>query len=728
MHLANNVACKCSFLRKAAVLLALGTSLPAMAASALMPAPQKVELAPDGATLAVTSPLDAQWTGCGPVEKTDAAAARFQADIVRQTGLRLKADTPIPLRISCLSAEAGADKGEAYRLHVRADGISIEAEGPTGALRALSTLRQLAGLSPNGIRIPLQTIEDKPRFAWRGVMLDPARNFISVETLQRQIDAMERVKLNTLHLHLSDDQGFRVESRLYPKLNAGGPFYTQAQIRELVAYADARGVRIVPEFDVPGHSQAMVEAYPEIGVIKQSAIPGLKASALNPASPATWRFVRGLFAEMAALFPDPYFHAGGDEVSAGIWQDAPGMAAWMKREGLADQHAVESRFAREMARILKARGKKMIGWEEVAAAGVGPDVVVQAWQTSNAMASATAGGHPTLMSAGYYLNLLLPAEYHYALDPAQTSGAGLAPDHAAFLRKLSPILAKMITDALVDQPKPPLTAEQEAKLRGGEMALWGEIATDELIDHHLWPRAAAVAERFWSDRSIRDTDDMYARLAIVSAQLSASGLHNVSGRMRMIERLAPNDPQALATLLEVAGPVRNMAHDHRIRAVLAGKTILQSLNAPADAAPVDSLAARGFAAEAKRFVAGERALAPQLAAQLAIWQANDARFQAVAKGNPLLEAALPTSAQLAALASIGQEAVAALAGSKPMAANRVSEGRALLEALRKQEAASLRPFDPFLAAQPPADLILKIGPGLQTLLEAAVRPGSGAGG
>lgn len=704
-------------------MLALGVSMPALAASALMPVPQSVTVSPGDEKLRVSGPFEVQWKGCGPTDRLDAAARRFQMDVGLQTGLRWNADTSVLLGISCQTKDSAADSGEAYRLNVRADGVTIDADSPTGVLRALATLRQLVGLSPAGIGIPLQSIDDRPRFAWRGIVLDPARNFLSIETLKRQVDAMERVKLNTLHLHLSDDQGFRVESRRYPRLNAGGPFYTQAEIRDLIAYADARGVRIIPEFDLPGHTRSMVEAYPDVGVVAQTAIPGLRSAALNPASPATWKFLEGLFAEMATLFPDPHFHAGGDEVSAGIWKDAPGMTKWMAREGLADQHAVESWFARRVGRILKTNGKTMIGWEEMARAGVNRDVVVQAWQTSSAMADATAGGHPTLMSAGYYLNLLMPAEYHYALDPAQTSGAGLAPGHAAMLRKLSPILAAMVTDAQVDTPRAALTAAQEARLQGGEMALWGEIATDELVDHHLWPRAAAVAERFWSDRSVRDTDDMYARLAVVSAQLSASGLRNESGRWRMIERLAPADPEALATLLEAAGPVRNMAHDHRIRAMLAGKTILQSLNAPADAAPVDSLAARRFTAEAKRLAAGDRSLAPRLTASLAIWRANDARFQAVARGNPLLEPALPTSAQLAALASVGLDAVAALEAGKPLGPARVAEARALLETLRKQEAASWRPFDSFLFPQPPADLILKIGPGVEALLEAAAKAG-----
>ncbi|MGN5374450.1 beta-N-acetylhexosaminidase [Sphingomonas hankookensis] len=606
----------------------LGLLLPTAALAgpvALMPQPRSVAPGVGGA-LSVAGPFAVRWTDCGGTPTLDRAAARLRDDVQRQTGLVLDPARAVPVRVTCRSTGAAADAGEGYRLTVATDGIAIDADGPTGGLRALATLRQLVGLSPAGIAIPLQTIEDGPRFSWRGVMIDTVRHFVTPATIRRQIDAMERVKLNTLHLHLSDDQGFRVESRRYPRLNAAGPFFTQAEIRDLVSYAADRGVRIVPEFDVPGHTTAIVKAYPEVGVVAKAKSFGQPQVALNPAAPATYRFLERLFGEMAPLFPDPHFHVGGDEVGAQVWDDAADVKALMAREKLADRKAVEGYFARRVAGIVRGLGKTMIGWEEVAAAGVPQDVVVQAWQTSNAMAAATAAGHRTIASAGYYLNLLRPADSMYAIDPAATAAAGLAPDYAAALKKTNPLLAGFITDALVDFPHAPLTAAQEKLLIGGEAPLWGEIASDELVDHHMWPRAAVLAERFWSRRDVTDPRDMYRRLAIVSDQLSATGLDDRATQARMAMRIAPDDDGAVAMLLSLTGPVRNMAHDHRIRAMLAGRTIVQSLNALADAAPVDSLTARRFADDAARYVAGERALAPSLAARLTAWRDNDARF------------------------------------------------------------------------------------------------------
>ncbi|HVJ01077.1 MAG TPA: family 20 glycosylhydrolase [Sphingomonas sp.] len=702
-------------------LVALLQTSAASATPDLMPLPRSVE-ARQG-QLAVRGPLAPSWMNCGDRGFLDRAASRLQEDVVRQTGLVLDAGLPATIRVKCVSQRGGSDAGEGYRLEIGASGIDISADGPTGVLRAFATLRQLVGLNPREIVLPAMVIEDAPRFAWRGVMLDPARHFLSVATIKRQIDAMERVKLNVLHLHLSDDEGFRVESRRYPRLTAGtnGAFYSQADVREIVAYAAERGVLVVPEFDVPGHSRATIAAYPEIGVVGSKAFAGLHDVALNPAAPATYRFLTGLFAEMAPLFPGRYFHVGGDEVAKAVWDDAADVKALMAREGLADKKAVEAYFMRRVQKIVAANGKTMIGWEEVGAAGVPRDVVVQAWQTSNAAADAAAKGHPTIVSAGYYLDLFMPADHHYAIDPVATSAAGLRPDHAEALRKRSPLLAAIVTDALIDFPHAPLTPDQERHILGAEAPLWGPLTTDELVDQQLWPRAAALAERFWSPASVTDKADMYRRLGTVSALLTTSGLQDRANAGRLLARLAPADTEILATLLDITGPVRNMAHDHRLKALIAGKHIVQPLNDLADAAPVDSLVARHFEAEAMRYVGGERALGPSLRARLVQWRENDARFVALAKGNPLLEAALPTSAQINALANAGLASLDALEAGRKLGADVRAESAALLEALAAQEAASWRPFDGFLNRQPPADLIVKIGPGIRALVEAASR-------
>lgn len=706
--------------RKAMLAMMAGLVAPAAMASegpALMPYP--ISMVPAEGMLSVTGAFEVRFNGCGKGALLNRAAGRLRADVLNQTGLTLDPEKPVSVVASCRSDRVAADSGEAYRLTVAGDGVTINADGPMGVVRAFATLRQLVGLSSDEITLAAVRVDDAPRFRWRGLMLDVARHFSTVETLKRQIDAMEKVKLNVLHLHLSDDQGFRVESRRYPKLTAGGPFYTQAEMRDLIAYAAERGVRIVPEFDVPGHSRAIVGAYPEIGVKGKPTVFGVDV-ALNPAKAETYRFLEDLFGEMAALFPDRYFHVGGDEVAKGIWDNDPAVAALKARENLADTLAIERYFHHRVHTILAKLGKTMIGWEEVANSELSTDTVIQAWQTSNAMADAVAKGYSTIVSAGYYLDLLQPTEFSYAQDPADPVSAGLTPEFAESLRKKSPLLAAFITDAMIAFPRPPLTPEQEDRILGGEAPLWAETVTDELVDNRFWPRAAAMAERFWSPREIRDVDAMYRRLAVVQDQLSATGLQDRAIRARMAARLSPGNAAPVETLLDIVGPVRNMAHNQQVRAILAGKRVIQSFNKLADAAPVDSLVARRFAADAAAYAAGDKELLSSLRARLSQWRDNDALFADAAKGRPALEAAIPTSKQIAELAETGLAAIEAAEAGRPPAPDTLDLWRRQLATLDSQEAASLRPIEAVFMPQPPADLIVKLGPGLRILVDSAV--------
>lgn len=696
--------------------LLTATPLAALADPALMPAPRAA--AWTAGTLKLDGAFAVQRDDCD-ASGLDRTVARFQHDVASLTGMDMAARPGPGLRIRC-----GAGASEAYRLAVTADGVALEADGSLGVLRGLATLRQLVEVNPPGAALPFVAIDDAPRFEWRGVMIDSARHFVTVETLKRQIDAMERVKLNVLHWHLSDNEGFRVESRRYPRLQAtgDGQFYTQAQVRELVAYAAERGVRIVPEFDVPGHTRAVADAYPDLALapLKPANTFAALDRALDPTKEQTYRFLDGLFGEMAGLFPDAYFHAGGDEVGDAVLLDHPHVQAFMQAHGLASKQALEGYFHQRVAAILRKHGKTMIGWEEVAATGAAPkDVVIQAWQTSNATAAAVAKGHRTIVSAGYYLNLMEPASFHYAFDPLDTSTAGLTPAEAEKGRKLSPLMAAVLTDALVAKPMPPLTPEQEALVLGGEAPLWAEITTDELVDAQLWPRAAALAERFWSPRKVRDVGDLYRRLPVVQDQLRVQGLQDEANRRRMAARLAPGDTGPVMTLLDLVGPTRNMAHDHRILAMLRGQKIVQDLNALADVAPVDSLIAHRFEARAKAYAAGDRTGAAALRADLVAWRANDARFQAVAKGRPALEAALPVSADVAALAQAGLSALDAIEAGKPLTQADRDQVQVLLARAEAFEAASARPLFSFLGKQPSADLIIKITPGVRALVSAA---------
>lgn len=657
-------------------------------------------------------------------EQVAPAFERFDRDVLRRTGAVPGTQPKISLRVRCERSKGfDAMDGETYSLSVALDGVRIDAAGAMGVLRAFATLRQLISMHSGEPTIPLVSIQDAPRFRWRGIMLDVARHFIEVSTIERQIDAMERMKLNVLHLHLSDDQAFRVESKRLPKLHtvgSHGQYFTQEQVRHLVAYAVERGVMIVPEFDVPGHSRAIIEAHPEIGATAARSRPPFPPDvALNPAIPRTYRFLRTLFEEMAQLFPAPYFHIGGDEVSDTVWADNSEIEAWAQREKLDSKRDIESHFARRVIDIVRAAGKTPIGWEEIAATEIPKEAIVHAWQSSNVTASATAQGHRTIVSAGYYLDLLMPADFHYAIDPLDTSAAGFTPAEAERIRKLNPLFAQMLTDAQVTKPLPALTAQQARLVLGAEAALWGELVTDEMVDHRLWPRAAALAERFWSPANVRDPTDMYRRLAVVHDQLTMSGLEGKANRRRMIARLAPGDAQAVRTLLDIVTPVRNMARDHRIVAAARGQIIEQQLNTLADAAPADSLVAQQFIDEARRFASGESELAPALRSQLAIWRENDARFAAIANGKAMLEPALPTSASIAALAQIGFEAVNAIERQANGAEQSWDVAEKLLASAEAHDAASRLPLVSFIGSHPPADLIIAITPGIRTLVNAA---------
>lgn len=704
----------------AAILTA--AALPAAAEPALMPLPRVVawnagELNLDGA-------FTIEWSGCRDA-RLDRAAQRFQQDALALTGMALTQRPGPKLRIQCRTISKAGDTRveEAYRLKIRADGVALEADGPLGVLRGLATLRQMIETHPPGAALPFAAIDDAPRFAWRGVMLDSARQFLTVETVKRQIDAMERVKLNVLHFHLSDDQGFRVESKRYPKLQAtgDGQHYTQAQIRELVAYAADRGVRIVPEFDVPGHTRAIADAYPDLALAPVKPTPlSAMDRALDPTKGETYRFIDALFGEMAGLFPDAYFHAGGDEVSDVVWADHPHVQAFMQAQGLTSKAALEAYFHRRVAAILKKHGKTMIGWEEVAVDDAAPrDIAIQAWQTSNATVTAVARGHRTIVSAGYYLDLLEPASFHYGFDPLDTSTAGLTPAEAEKGRKLSPLMAAVMKDALVVKPLPPLTPEQEKLVLGGEAPLWTQLTSEEMLDGYLWPRAAALAERFWSPREVRDVADLYRRLPIVQDQLRLQGVQDEANRVRMAARLSPGASEPVLALLDLVGPVRNMAHDHRILGMLRGQKVVQDLNSLADAAPADSLAPHRFEARAKAVAGGDRAQVAALRADLETWRANDARFRAVAKGRPSLEAALPISADITAMAQAGLVALDALEAGKPMAEADRAQAEVVLARAEAFEAASARPLFSFLGKQPPADLVIKITPGVRALIGAA---------
>lgn len=712
------------FAAVAALAVAAAPSAFAAPGLPLMPMPRSVE--PGSAALRVSGPLAPSMTGCGAA-LVPAAVARFRTDLGALTGVA-PAGAPVRLAIRCLARDAAPqslDTREGYRLTVSPDGISVEADGDVGVIRALATVRQLVTRDAQGPVVTGVRVNDAPRFAWRGLMIDTARHFVTAATIKRQIDAMELAKLNVLHLHLSDNEGFRVESHAFPRLTAttDGQFYTQAEIREIVRYAAERGVRIVPEFDMPGHSMALLAAYPDLGVAPIDPKDPLAKpkSALDPASAKTYRFLERFLGEMASLFPDRQFHVGGDEVSDVAWKDSPAVAALMKREGLATKAEVEAWFHARVRRILAAHGKTTVGWDEMADSPLPENVIVQAWRSSNPIATATAAGHRVIVSAGFYINNLHAAERYYAVDLLDPMAYSTMSAEMLAAVRSNPVTAAQVSDGLVAHPVPPLTPAQEKLVIGGEGALWAEMVTDEMVDGRLWPRAFALGERFWSPATLRDPDDMYARLIPVTEQARALGLQDERLRARMIARLAPDDADVVARLIGRVAPA-GMFVGHMEAMMPGGKPQFVAL---VDAASTDALPARRFRRVVTAYLAGDRSVASLLRAELKLWVDLEPAFAKVATGRPLLERAKPTAHDLAELGRLGLAALDVIEGGTALPPAQATAGQALLAKLRDYVAASASFETIAKMKQAPAALLILPAPDVGRLVQAATRAAGG---
>src|SRR3989442_6304857 len=303
------------------------------------------------------------------------------------------------------------DEDESYSLEVTDKQARLIAPTVVGALRALETFLQLLQGDRDGYYLPGIKIQDQPRFPWRGLLIDVGRHYEPLEVLKRNLDAMAAVKLNVFHWHLTEDQGFRVESRKFPKLQAlgsDGLFYTQDQVREIVSYARDRGIRVMPEFDIPGHSTSWLVGYPELGSapgpykIERGA--GIFEPALDPTREQTYKFLDTFLGEMATLFPDAYMHIGEDENEGKQWDRNPQIQAFMKEKGIKDNHALQAYFNQRVLKILQRHHKKMIGWEEILDPDLPKDAVIHSWRGAASLAEAAKKGYNGILSAGYYID------------------------------------------------------------------------------------------------------------------------------------------------------------------------------------------------------------------------------------------------------------------------------------------------------------------------------------
>jgi hexosaminidase len=582
-------------------LLAVGLLHVAPAFAALMPMPQT--LVPGAGSLKIDSSFSVQAHGYSDA-RLDRAMRRLVARISRQTGIEMRAGKTV-LSIECRAGgpqypTLGED--ESYRMDVSADGARISAATVSGAQRGMETFAEWIDLGRDGFEARAVHIDDAPRFPWRGLMLDVSRHWMPIDVVLRNLDAMAAVKLNVFHWHLSDDQGFRVESKRYPRLQglgSDGHFYTQDQVRQVVEYARDRGIRVIPEFDMPGHTTSWLVGYPELGSApgpyQIERTWGIFQPVMDPSRDQTYAFLDEFIGEMAALFPDPYFHIGGDEVDATQWNQSGAIQAWASANGLKDAAAIQGYFNRRVAKIVAKHGKTMLGWDEVFDPRLPRETVIQSWRGQASLADVARAGFRGVLSFGYYLDHLQPASSHYVVDPL--SGAA---------RELS--------------------QDQKARILGGEACMWSEYVDPETIDSRVWPNAAAIAERLWSQASVTDVDSMYERLESVSRMLDWVGLEHRVNYEPMLERLAEERPADSLRILGDASEALGIEGRRDARHY----TSLVDLNRFVDAARPESESVRRMERAARRVLAapdGSVREAAELRAMLTAWAENDARLQ-----------------------------------------------------------------------------------------------------
>ena len=574
-------------------------------------------------------------------------------------------------------AVQGVEEDESYTLDADEHRAVLHAPTVVGAIRGLETLLQLVDADHTGWYLPLVSVQDRPRFAWRGLLVDVSRHWEPPEVIRRNLDAMAAVKLNVFHWHLSDDQGFRVESKRYPRLQqlgSDGGFYSQDELKEIIAYARDRGIRIVPEFDMPGHAQSWFAGYPQYasapGPYEVAHNFGVHDAVFDPTREETYSFLDGFIGEMARIFPDAYWHVGGDENNGKQWSANPQIQDFMRKRGIIDNAALQVYFSQRLLAILTKHGKRMIGWDEVLHTDLPTTIVIQSWRGVSSLGAAARQGYRGILSSGYYLDAMNTAADHYRVDPVPDS-LGLSPDQAQ-------------------------------RVLGGEACMWGEVLDPETIDSRIWPRTAAIAERFWSPKTVTDPDDMYRRLAIVSAQFEELGVTTEDHTARMLRRVVPGlDPAPLQVLLSVASPVS-----------LGGRLFTSQamqfipLTTLSEAAVPDPTAARDLAGEMRALLADAPrygAFRESLARTFRNWRDAAPELAAIAERPPMVKEALPLALDLADLGAAGLEALAYLAEGTVAPPEWVTNRTALLAR----------------AAQPKANLRLMIVPAMRDLLAAA---------
>ncbi|CCH52029.1 Beta-N-acetylhexosaminidase [Fibrisoma limi BUZ 3] len=473
----------------------------------------------------------------------DDEAVRFIADMLagqlaKATGRTPSVTTGKSGKAAIRFESAKGDKlgAEGYALRVTPKQIVISAEKPQGFFYGLQSLLQLMPaevFSPTAVRnvvwsVPCCIIEDQPRYAYRGLHLDVGRHFFPVSFVKKYIDLIALHKQNVFHWHLTEDQGWRIEIKKYPKLTEVGSqrkqsmigrygenrydgtpysgFYTQDEVREVVRYAQERFVTVIPEIELPGHSMAILAGYPELGSSPDKIVPvatkwGVFDDVLFPRE-ETFTFLQDVLTEVMDLFPSQYIHIGGDECPKTQWKQSRFCQDLMKREGLKDEHELQSYFIRRIDKFITSKGRKMIGWDEILEGGLSPNATVMSWRGTEGGIAAARQGHDAIMTPGGFCYL-----DHYQADP-----------------KTQPIAIGGFTTLEKTygyEPTPDsLNAEEAKHIIGVQGNVWTEyMLTPEYVEYMVWPRAIALAEVGWTNKDRKNVDEFKQRLAVHQKRL-----------------------------------------------------------------------------------------------------------------------------------------------------------------------------------------------------------------
>ena len=607
--------------------------------------------------------------------RLERARQRFLDTLSRETGIPLWREAAVN-QSHFTAHTAGPSlpvqqlrEDESYRLEISPTDVQLTAANPLGVMHGLQTFLQLVRVTPKGFAVPAVSIDDAPRFPWRGLLIDSGHRFVRLPVVKRNLDGMEAVKLNVFHWRFADDQGFHIESKKFPLLQekaSGGFYYSQDEIREIVAYARDRGIRVMPEFDMPCHTASWFPGYPELGSGQNPA----QSSAMDPTRESTYKILSGFIEEMTTLFPDAYFHTGGDECDFHEWESNSRIQQYMRAHGIKDGAALQAIFTARVQKIVAGNKRIMMGWDEVLQPNTPKDVVIQSWRGPKSLADAARSGNRDVLSSGYYIDLNQSAAEHYLVDP------------------------------LGDPNASTLTPEQKARILGGEATMWTDIVSDENLDNRVWPRTAAIAERLWSPKEVQDVDSMYQRLAIVSQKLDYHGLRHRLITEEMLERMSGDpSPVALRTLASVVQPPRG--YD---RQQLRNFSDFTPLNRLDDAVPPESETARLFDVIAKRIASGKGTAQDWQQAQecLVLWRDNDAKLQPLLERSFLTQDLAPVSRNLSEVAEVGLHALENLKENRPVSAE---ERRRNIDFLKN-------------SAKPQAVLLLMVAPSVERLVEA----------